>query len=76
MSAALSCTSAQPSALDTAAFARLSKAEAESFVAARYCAQSEAGYSLAEALAIATRTEIDVPVGYGVAKVSVPLLVL
>jgi hypothetical protein len=37
----------------------LAKAEAEAFLAARYCSLTEAGWPPASALALAKRTEID-----------------
>jgi hypothetical protein len=40
-------------------FELLAKAEAEAFLAARYCSLTEAGWPLGSALALAKRTEID-----------------
>jgi hypothetical protein len=40
-------------------FELLTKAEAEAFLAARYCSLTEAGWPLGSALALAKRTEID-----------------
>jgi hypothetical protein len=40
-------------------FELLAKAEAEAFLAARYCSLTEAGWPPASALALAKRTEID-----------------
>jgi hypothetical protein len=40
-------------------FERLTKAEAEAFLAARYCSLTEAGWPPTGALALAKRTEID-----------------
>ena len=40
-------------------FELLAKAEAEAFLAARYCSLTEAGWSPVSALALAKRTEID-----------------
>jgi hypothetical protein len=40
-------------------FELLAKAEAEAFLAARYCLLTEAGWPLGSALALAKRTEID-----------------
>jgi hypothetical protein len=59
---------AQPASLDAAEFARLSADDAEDFVAARYCALTEAGYSPVSALAIATRTDIEVAVSTDVCR--------
>lgn len=40
-------------------FELLAKAEADAFLAARYCALTEAGWPPVSALALARRTEID-----------------
>jgi hypothetical protein len=40
-------------------FELLAKAEAEAFLAARYCSLTEAGWPLGSALGLAKRTEID-----------------
>ena len=40
-------------------FELLGKAEADAFLAARYCSLTEAGYPPGSALALAKRTEID-----------------
>jgi len=45
--------------LSAEAFERLPETDAEALLAARYCMLSEAGYPPASALALATRTEID-----------------
>jgi len=45
--------------LSAEAFERLPETDAEALLAARYCTLSEAGYPPASALALATRTEID-----------------
>jgi hypothetical protein len=45
--------------LRTDEFELLAEAEAEAFLAARYCSLTEAGYPPGSALALAKRTEID-----------------
>jgi hypothetical protein len=49
----------EPLTLRADEFELLAKAEAEAFLAARYCSLTEAGWPLVDALAFAKRTEID-----------------
>jgi hypothetical protein len=45
--------------LEAGEFELLAEAEAEAFIAARYCSLTEAGWTPVSALALAKRTEID-----------------